>query len=162
MGFDCQNVRLTLSTREVNQPIAIRTAVALRPGTTCVMPTTYPTGIHTRICHHSIDAKALALAPPPPASRATEITPMAMGMSTPKTSSEMRFPFICAPFNSSLTAGKAPLMRPANSPTTANGRIASSFSTVKKPRSNPKTIPIPIGKRNKKHFLNCLNRFPTA
>lgn len=32
MGFECQKLKLTLSSRDLNQPSAISTAVALSPG----------------------------------------------------------------------------------------------------------------------------------
>ena len=71
-------------------------------------------------------------------------------------------PVIFAPFNSSFTAGNAPLISPAKPPTIANGMYSSAFCTVKNPTASPIRIPIPIGSKKKKQRLNCLKRLDTA
>ena len=94
--------------------------------------------------------------------RKTATSDIAGGTSSPATNSAMRSGVCFSRAISSLIAGSAPVISPANSATTANIATSSKIFTAKKPSANPTTAPTATGSKNRAHFLNCPNKLPIA
>ena len=91
--------------------------------------------------------------------RKTDKTPIKTGIIVPMIKRKIFDLLNLTPFISSVTAGNEPIIRPAKRQIIMKGKISKSFCIIKKPKANPKTIPIPIGSKKIKHFLNSLKIF---
>ena len=143
----------------LNCPTISSSAVALKPGTICVMPTAKPRGKYNTNMYHGNDPNVVADAELFNTMLTTLIT---IGSITPTSIRIMCFGLRDIGFISSKIIGYAPIINPANKQIILNGIRLYKYCTAKKPITKPTTPPIAIGNRNAKQDLNSFSILPKA